>query len=239
MTTSLELLLQDAKGLRDTIEAVCRSDAPLHARLTAYERNLRALEPHFAEAYDALVAQLTAAKAGAAAPKVGDMMPEFVLPSRTGQLERLSGLLASGAQVISFNRGYWCQFCEIELRALAQAQQRIAAAGGCVTVITPDRLNFLNRISEPAMDEFTFLSDVDNGYALDLGLVIWVGQQLQDMMRTDGLDLALFQGNGGWFLPLPATFVVNSDGRILARHVDPDYRKRMDIEAILAALRRA
>ena len=239
MTTSLDLLLQDASGLQDTVEAVCRSDAPLHARLTAFERKLRALEPHFAEAYDALVAQLTAAKAGAAVPKAGDVMPEFVLPSRTGQLERLSGLLANGAQVISINRGYWCSFCEIELRALAQAQQQIAAAGARVTVITPDRLNFLNRIANPAMKQFTFLSDVDNGYALELGLVTWVGPQLQDLMRKDGLDLALFQGNGGWFLPLPATFVVNSEGRILARHVNPDYRKRMDIEAILDALQRA
>jgi hypothetical protein len=67
------------------------------------------------------------------------------------------------------------------------------------------------------------LTDMDLGYALSLGLVFWVGQKIMDMYRGFGIDLAQFQGNGGWFLPIPATLVVGRDGRVKARFVDPDF----------------
>ena len=78
-----------------------------------------------------------------------------------------------------------------------------------------------------------------SAYALSLGLVFWVGQKVMDMYRGFGIDLAQFQGNGGWFLPVPATLVVGRDGRVNARFVDPDFRHRMRTEDILDAVRQA
>jgi peroxiredoxin len=77
---------------------------------------------------------------------------------------------------------------------------------------------------------------MDNGYALSLNLAIWVGDEIQKMM-TGRHDLPEYQGNNSWMLPIPATFVVGQDGLIKARFVDPDYRKRMAIDDLLAALR--
>jgi peroxiredoxin len=77
---------------------------------------------------------------------------------------------------------------------------------------------------------------MDNGYALSLNLVIWLGAELQNMLK-DLRDIPDFQGNDSWLLPIPATFVVSPDGRVKARFVDPDYRKRMTIEELLAALK--
>jgi peroxiredoxin len=77
---------------------------------------------------------------------------------------------------------------------------------------------------------------MDNGYALSLNLAIWVGVEMQKMM-ADRQDLPAYHGNSSWMLPIPATFVVGQDGRVKARFVDPDYRKRMAIEDLLAALR--
>ena len=71
---------------------------------------------------------------------------------------------------------------------------------------------------------------MDLGYALNLGLIFWVGGRVMDMYRGFGIDLAHFQGNGGWFLPVPATLVVGRDGRVKARFVDPDFRHRMRTE---------
>jgi peroxiredoxin len=84
---------------------------------------------------------------------------------------------------------------------------------------------------------FRVLTDMDLGYALNLGLIFWVGQKIMEMYRGFGIDLAHFQGNGRWFLPIPATLVVGSDGRITARFVDPDFRHRMRIEDIVKAVR--
>jgi peroxiredoxin len=85
---------------------------------------------------------------------------------------------------------------------------------------------------------FRVLTDLDLAYAFSLGLVFWVGDKIKAAYRQFGIDLERFQGHGGWLLPIPATIVVGKDGRIKARFVDPDFRHRMAIEDILAALRR-
>ena len=83
------------------------------------------------------------------------------------------------------------------------------------------------------------LTDLDNGYALSLNLAIWIGDEMMDYMRKGGRNLESFHGVDGWFLPIPATFVVGTHGLIKARFVDPDYRKRMDLDELVFALRNA
>jgi len=83
---------------------------------------------------------------------------------------------------------------------------------------------------------FPILSDMDNGYAMSLNLAIWIGAEMQEFMAKIGRMLPQYQGNDSWMLPIPATFVVGKDGRVKARFVDPDYRKRMTIEEVIAAL---
>ena len=83
---------------------------------------------------------------------------------------------------------------------------------------------------------FPILCDMDNGYAMSLNLAIWVGDEMQEYMSKIGRALPQYQGNDSWMLPIPATFVVGKDGRIKARFVDPDYRKRMAVEDLIGAL---
>jgi peroxiredoxin len=211
-------------------------DAPLNVRLAAYADALRELNFPFAEAYDDLVARLKAGEVGTMAPAVGELMPSFSLPAHTGRLVSLEEILAPGPAVISFNRGHWCPFCKIELTTIAGHQEEIAARGAQLVSILPDRQQFVRRLPEQVLYNFIILSDVDNSYALSLGLVMWLGQRIADLMQGHGHRLGEYQGNDGWFVPLPATFVVGSDGRVLARNIDPEFRQRMEVEEILAAL---
>ena len=86
---------------------------------------------------------------------------------------------------------------------------------------------------------YPVLTDMDNGYALSLNLAIWVGAEVQELMAASGRDLPRYQGNDSWMLPLPASFVVDAEGIVRARFIDPDYRKRMAIEDLLQAVRDA
>ena len=214
-------------------------DAPLNTRLAAYAERLRDLNFPFAEAYDTLVAKLLAGEVGTAAPAPGDPMPRFILPARSGRLVALEELTANGPVVISFNRGHWCSFCKIELQTIASFHDEIAAHGAQVVSIMPDRQQFVGRLRDDTFDTLLILSDIDNGYALSLGLVMWLGERLRELMRGRGFHLETFHGNDGWFVPLPATFVVGSDGRVVSRFIDPDFRRRMEIEDILSALAEA
>jgi peroxiredoxin len=83
---------------------------------------------------------------------------------------------------------------------------------------------------------FPILIDVDNGYAMSLNLTIWVGAEIQKMMEGRRQDPRTFEGNSSWMLPIPATFVVGRDGLIRSRFIDPDYRNRMMISDMLAAM---
>jgi peroxiredoxin len=225
--------------LADAFAEICMMDAPLNVRLAAYASKLRELNFPFAEAYDDLIARLYSGEVGHMAPSVGEAMPPFILPDRSGALVSLAELISTGPVVLSFNRGHWCPFCRIELKTISDHDEAIARAGAQAVSIVPDRQEFTGELRRLTHDAITILTDIDHGYALSLGLVVWVGENLKILMRGRGYHLDTFHGNDGWLLPVPATFVVGRDARIIARFVDPDFRKRMEINEILAAIRLA
>lgn len=214
-------------------------DAPVNQRLQFYADALRAHHIVFAEAVDHLVAQLEMVGAGALAPKIGEAMPSFLLPDNSGHLVSLLDVLRDGPAAIAFHRGHWCPYCHINVRALGRLHAKVVATDGQIIAITPERQRYTRLHKVMTEAGFKILSDMANGYALSLNLAIWVGDEVKAVMADFGRDLGSYQGTESWFLPIPATFVVNTRGIITARYVDPDYRRRMDIDALLAALQAA
>lgn len=229
--------MKQAKTLAEAFEDICISEAPLNERLGAYAEKLRELNFPFAEAYDTLVARVLTGEVGSAAPNVGETMPDFILPGRDGKLVSLDDVTCSGPAVVSFNRGHWCSFCKIELRTIAEHHEEIVAEGAVMVSIIPERQQFVVPLRTMTLDKFEILTDLDNGYALALGLVMWIGEHLKGLMKGRGYHLETYQGGDGWFVPVPATFVIGQDKTVLARFVDPDFRRRMEIDEILGVLR--
>jgi peroxiredoxin len=230
-------------GLHETLEAAfarCRDlDAPLGARLQAYAGEVRRVAPQFAATIDALVGRLAASNAGAAAPAPGEPMPDFLLPDEQGRLTGMHDLIARGPVAIAFHRGHWCPYCRMNIAALAGAAAQLEGEGRGIVAITPDRQKFAASLKAGAKAPFPVLTDIDSGYAMSLGLAIWVGAEMAALMAKAGRNPAASQGTADWLLPIPATFIVGSDGIVTARFIDPDYRVRMAIEDVVAALRAA
>jgi peroxiredoxin len=215
---------------------ICAMEGPLSERLLAIERIIRHYDPAFADAYDDLVAGLKAGAVGNNAPQTGQEIPPFLLPNQDNRLISLSELLGKGPVVVSFNRGHWCEFCDVELRAFARAHMEFQAHGASVVAIMPDHLQFIKKVRARTQNAFEILCDMDNSYAMEVNLVMWLGERVRKLFTGIGLDVNRFQGNDAWFVPLPATFVLDDKGIIVARYVDPDFRRRMEIEEILATL---
>jgi peroxiredoxin len=226
-------------AIEEPIERARNMDASVNERLKVIADGVRALNPHFASAVDRLVERLTEHSVGISSPAPGEKMPPFVMPDERGNLVSLDDLLSKGPVAIAFNRGHWCPYCRLNTAALGQVHEKIAAAGGQIVAILPDRQRFTNMLKGDARASFPILTDMDNGYAMSLNLVMWVGTEMQGLMPKAGVDLPLYQGNQSWMLPIPATFVVGTDGVIKARHIDPDYRKRIEIDDLLTALKNA
>jgi peroxiredoxin len=218
------------------IEAESRN-ASLGARLAAYRDSMRRIRPDLAKAYDDLVARLDMLDDGAIGPQIGEPLPEFNLPDGNGQLVSLSSLLRSGPAVISLNRGHWCPYCKLELRSLAAIHDEIGRLGARIVSIMPDTATFTGDYAQHNRLPFPILSDIDLGYSLSLGLIFWVGEEIQRLYEDAGVELERYQGNRGHFLPMGAKFIVGQDGLIKARQVNIEFRERMEPEAVLAVLR--
>lgn len=223
-------------ALETKTAAAMASGAPLAARLRMVADEVRALSPVFAEAVDGFVGRLTQAEAGAEAPAVGDAFPDFVLPDLHGRLVSLAGLRKEGPVVVAFLRGHWCPYCRITAGALAEIAAKGADASTRIVAITPDSPEFARQLERDSGAAFPILTDHDNGYALSANLAIWVDAAMASLIDGAGWNVAKYQGNETWLLPIPAIFLIGRDGRVAFRHVNPDYRERADIEAMLGVL---
>ena len=122
---------------------------------------------------------------------------------------------------------------------IERAQAEVARHGASTISIMPEKQAYTKIVRERGAP-FPVLSDIDGVYALELGLGFYIGDELVRLFRRMGHGMPIFQGNDSWFLPAPATFVVDSGGKIVARMVDPDFRfNRMAIDEIVAAIQRA
>jgi peroxiredoxin len=215
----------------------CRSlDGTLGERLKALADDVRGLSSDFADVVERMIQRLRDSGVGEKAPRVGEPMPEFMLPDQSGRLVTLSELLGRGPVVIAFHRGHWCPYCRVNAAGLASIEAGVRDKGASMVVIMPEVEKFAVELARDSDAHFPILSDMDNGYALMLNLAFYVGDEKRRYMKGAGWDISLFQGNSSWTLPIPATFVVGRDGLVVGRFIDPDYRKRMALDELMAAV---
>ncbi|MBI1250613.1 MAG: redoxin domain-containing protein [Alphaproteobacteria bacterium] len=223
-------------ALEETTAEAMASSKPLDQRLQMIANRVRALSPEFASAVDAFVGRLVGAEAGATAPAMGDRFPGFVLPDQAGRLVSLDALLQDGPVVVAFLRGHWCPYCRLTAGALSEIADTARALGARIVAITPEGRKFIRQLDADTRGAFPILADVDNGFALSANLGIWVDESMASLIAGAGWDIPAYQGNAAWILPIPAIFTLNREGIVIARHVNPDYRERANLDDILGAL---
>ena len=198
--------------LQDAFAQANIMDASLNERLRYFAGAVRTFNAAFADAVDRLIDNLKKHGAGLSAPAPGDAMPAFVLTDDAGHLVTLEEFLGRGPAALAFHRGHWCPYCRINTSALAAAQREATANGGQIVAITPEREKFTNELKSDAAAPFPILTDLDNAYALTLNLAFYLGDEMKALLGNLGLALPSYQGNEAWMLPIPATFVVGTDG---------------------------
>jgi peroxiredoxin len=208
----------------------------LESRLAALRNAGVERLPQLAALHERLFAELTeAVMPGARA--IGDRAPEIELQSATGDRPvRLSWLLDSGPVILSFYRGHWCPYSNVQLSSLSQAYPQIQSLGASMLYVGPETHQNAAKMRAKWDAPFPVLYD-DEGRAMD---AFGVGFEMPDYLREDYASLGFPDLNPGtsWRLPIPATFLIDQLGVIRARHLDPDFSRRAEPADILAALRR-
>jgi len=210
------------------------SDLSLKDRLRVVADAARTHKPAYADAVDQFAARLRHVQAGADAPQIGEQMPPFVLPDHEGQLVSLDEVLVRGPTVIAFHRGHWCPFCRLSMIALAEIEDQLKPTQ--IVAISTETQRYTRMLREQTGAMFPVLTDMDGAYAMSLSIAAWLDDKLAAMISEAGWDIPLYQGGKEWVLPIPAVFVVQADGTIAARYIDPDYRQRMEIDNLIRAV---
>ena len=180
--------------------------------------------------------KLLKSDAGENAPSKGEQAPDFELPNVRGGSTRLLERLEQGPVVLSFYRGGWCPFCNLEFKALSDILPQIEAKGASLIGISPELPDTSLSTIEQHSLPFEVLSDVGNKVADKYGLVIMVYEEMRPLYTEWGIDVPAANGDDSYQMPIPATYVIKQDGSIQACYVNKDYTSRMEPVDILAAL---
>jgi peroxiredoxin len=187
--------------------------------------------------YEAKIDELRAKFALEKTVRIGDEAPNFSLNDVRGNGVSLSILLQRGPVVITFYRGGWCPYCNLQLRAYQAILPQVLALGARLVAISPQLPDRSLSTAEINALTFDVLSDIGNTVARRFGLVYVLPEELRAALRPNDKSLPEINGDESWDLPVPATYIVAADRRIALAHVEVDYRKRLEPDAILGALK--
>lgn len=171
------------------------------------------------------------------APKVGETLPSFTLPNQNAEKLHLDDLLKDGPVIVTFYRGGWCPYCNMELKAYQQVLPEINAAGATLVAITPELPDMSLSTTEKNELDFQVLSDINANYARELGLVFTLPDELRPIYSDFKINLEKHNGIGQFDLPLAATFVVAQNGKIAGAFVDADYTSRQEPSEVVKILK--
>lgn len=211
--------------------------ATLAAELKEFQEKFMSQVPEeMGEMFAAKTQELAKSGLVESAIKVGDKVPDFVLPDAQGNKVSLADLRAKGPVVIAFYRGGWCPYCNLTVAKLQQYLPKFEAKGASLVAITPELPEFITKKTEEASLTYPVLSDVGMKVGKDFGIKFILDPALQKVYTEFGLDVTKHNGDNTFQLPLPATYVIDKDGTVTYAFVNVDYTKRAEPEDVLKAI---
>ncbi len=199
----------------------------------------RKAKPEFMKGVDEVIEKAKAFQQGIDALKVGAKAPNFELPDAKGNSVSLKVLLEKGPVVVTFYRGDWCPYCNLQLRALQARLTEINDLGATLVAISPQVPDGSLSKSEISEMDFTVLSDQNAKVASEYGVAWEVPEFLMEHMKVDrNLDLEQINNGNANVLPIPATFILGTDGVVTWNYVNVDYRTRSEPEELIEALKK-
>jgi peroxiredoxin len=209
----------------------------LRAQLDAFRSEFMARVPaDIREAMTRADMDLAASGITHRAIKAGDRPPDFRLPAARGGHVQLRDLLARGPVVVSFYRGGWCPYCNVELRALEKVLPAIRQLGAELVAISPQTPDESLSTAEKSDLSFPVRSDIGSATARRYGIALALADELRLIYTRSGHAMPDINDDDGWFLPIPATYVIDTNGAIVLAFIDVDYRNRLEPAEIVAAL---
>jgi peroxiredoxin len=217
----------------------------LQAKLDSFKADFEAGKPPYnvppsvIETMHRATAELIASGAASGAKKAGDKAPAFSLKDPEGNIVSSAELLKKGPLIVSFYRGVWCPYCNMELQALEAAKPEFEKRGASLVAISPQTPPNSRKSVRQNKLSFPILSDAKGEVAVAFGLRFQLPDYLVELYKGLKNDLPTFNDDPSWTLPMPARYVIGQEGTILYADVNPDYTRRPEPEDLIPALQGA
>jgi peroxiredoxin len=217
----------------------------LQAKLDAFKADFEAGKPPYNVPYSVVetmhraTAELIESGAARRAKKAGDVAPSFSLKDPEGNVINSADLLKRGPLVLSFYRGVWCPYCNMELQALEAAKPEFDRYAASLVAISPQTAPNSRKSVRQNKLSFPILSDVKGKVGAAFGLRFNLPDYLVELYKQLRNDLPTFNDDPSWTLPMPARYVIGQDGLILYSEVNPDYTRRPEPADMIPVLQRA
>lgn len=169
--------------------------------------------------------------------KMADKAIPFTLKNAIGQEVALASLLAKGPVVLTWYRGGWCPYCNVALKQLQQKLPQIKALGATLVALSPELPDNTLSTKEKDKLEFEVLSDLNNEVARMYGIVFKLSPET-GAKYNESFQLNAHNGSMSEELPFPATYIIDKSGVIQYAFVDADYKKRVNVDTVVAKLKK-
>ena len=201
----------------------------LQDQLDAFKAQFKAQAPEGAfDAFARSTQELIDSGQAERAVKAGDTAPDFTLTDQDGKTVALKDMLAEGPVVLSFYRGVWCPYCNIELKALEQSAEEIRARGASLVAISMQGAADSRKSQRDSKLSFPILTDDAGELAAECGIRWTLQYYVSEFHKMFGVELPKIHGDGNWNLPMPARYVIDTDRTVAYAEVSPDYTRRPD-----------
>ncbi|MBL3547395.1 peroxiredoxin-like family protein [Chryseobacterium sp. KMC2] len=167
---------------------------------------------------------------------MGDTFPDFSLPNTNNEIVKLKELLQNGKVIVAFFRGSWCPYCNLELKALQDSLKQITDRKATLVTISPQTPDYSEELKGNHILDFELLMDKNNALAKQLGISFGLQDYVIPVYNSLGIKLSEYNGNDNNELPVPAVFVIDTDGSITYKFVDTNYMNRIDIQELIEQL---
>lgn len=237
--SGLSPVLLDEAAFADLVRSIEAKAASLEERLELLRTEVRAsLSQNQRADLMAVIERLRMLQIVEQGLAVGDTLPDFVLVDAAADLVSSEALLSRGPLALVFVRGLWCPYCSLTLRALDDAMPAVERAGGSLVVVAPTSRLDLAQVRATRALRLTLLSDPEGRYAQLCGVRYEMSDAQAELYRGFGLDIDRLNAAGDWSLPVPAMYAVGRDGVVGFAFADPDWSRRAEPAAIVAAVER-
>jgi peroxiredoxin len=166
--------------------------------------------------------------------QVGDKVMDFELKNASDKMVKLSDILQKGPVVLTWYRGGWCPYCNIQLQYMQHQLPQFKEQGATLVALTPELPDKSLNTKEKNELEFEILTDLNNDVARKFGIVFTLNNEL---IKIYNGRLEIFNGVDTNELPIPATYVIGQGYIIKYAFVDPNHRHRAEPTHILSILK--